>query len=198
MGRKKLLITGFDPFGGETVNASWEAVRQLPDQIGDYDLYKLQIPTVFGLGASIVLEEAAKIRPDVILSVGQAGKRAVITPELVAVNLREARIPDNHGAQPVNKPVVPEGPAAYFSTAPVREMVAAIREAGIQADLSLGAGAFVCNDVFYTLTHHFRDSDTLVGFIHVPVLPVQTGDSRPGMALEQILAGLAAAIHALP
>lgn len=198
MSRKKLLITGFDPFGGETVNTSWESVRRLPDQIGDYDLYKLQIPTVFGLGASRVLEEAAKIRPDAILSVGQAGKRAVITPELVAVNLREARIPDNHGAQPVNTPVVPDGPAAYFATTPVREMVTAIREAGIQAELSLGAGAFVCNDVFYSLSHHFRSSNTLVGFIHVPVLPVQTDNSRPGMELEQILAGLTAAIHALP
>lgn len=198
MSRKKLLITGFDPFGGETVNASWEAVRQLPDRIGNYDLYKLQIPTVFGQGAELVLEEAERIRPDVILSVGQAGKRAVITPELVAVNLREARIPDNHGAQPVNVPVVPEGPAAYFATVPVREMVTAIREAGIQAELSLGAGAFVCNDVFYTLTHHFRDSETLVGFIHIPVLPVQAGIGHPCMSPEQILTGLTAAIHTLP
>lgn len=198
MARKTLLITGFDPFGGETINASWEAVRQLPDRIGDYDLHKLQIPTVFGDGAGLVLKEAEKVRPDVILSIGQAGSRPAITPELVALNLREARIPDNSGAQPVNTPIVPGGPAAWFATAPVRAMSAAIREAGIPGELSCHAGTFVCNDVFYTLSHRFRDSQTLVGFIHIPVLPVQAGDKRPGMPLEQVLAGLTAAIRALP
>lgn len=198
MNRKKLLITGFDPFGGETINASWEAVRQLPDRIGDYDLYKLQIPTIFGQGAELILKEAERIQPDVILSVGQAGKRAVITPELVALNLREARIPDNSGVQPVNVPVIANGPAAYFATAPVRDMVTAIRDAGISAELSCHAGTFVCNDVFYTLSHRFQNSETRVGFIHVPVLPAQAGDDRPGMTPAQILAGLTAAIGTLP
>ena len=144
---KKLLITGFDPFGGADRNPSREAVMALPDVIGDYTLIKLEIPTVFGLAAETVLRAAEALCPDVILCVGQAGGRAAITPEVVAINLREARIPDNHGNQPQNLPVIEGGPAAYFSTLPVRHMVEAVKEEGIPCALSYSAGVFVCNDL---------------------------------------------------
>ncbi len=194
---KKLLITGFDPFGGESINPSWEAVRLLPDQIGCFALTKLQIPTVFGVAAQAVLEAVEKIDPDVILCVGQAGGRSAITPEVVAINLREANIPDNAGNRPVNTPVIPQGPAAYFATVPVRQMVSAINAAGIPGSLSLSAGAFVCNDTLYTLLHRYYGSSTQVGFVHIPYLPQQAPEGKPSMALEQMVAGLAAAIKAL-
>ena len=195
---KKLLVTGFDPFGGESVNPAREAVLRLPDALGGYEITKLEIPTVFGLAAETVLRAAEELRPHAILCVGQAGGRSAITPEVVAINLREASIPDNGGNRPVNQPVVPGGPAAYFSTLPVRDMVAAIKEAGIPAQLSYSAGAFVCNDLLYTLLHRYADTPVLVGFIHVPYLPYQAKEGVPSMALEEIVAGLTRAVLALP
>lgn len=194
---KKLLITGFDPFGGERINPSWEAVKLLPETIGEYALTKLQIPTVFGLAAEAVLAAARDMSPDVILSVGQAGGRKAVTPEVIGINLREAGIPDNMGNRPVNTPVIAGGPDACFATVPVREMVKSITSAGLPAALSFSAGAFVCNDVLYTLLHHYRGTDTRVGFIHVPFLPEQAKENVPSMALSQIVSGLTAAIEAL-
>ena len=191
---KKLLITGFDPFGGERINPSWEAVKLLPETIGEYALTKLQIPTVFGQAAEKVLTAAKELKPDVILSVGQAGGRKAVTPEVIGINLREAGIPDNAGNQPVNTPVVPGGPDAYFSTLPVREMVQSIRTAELPAALSYSAGAFVCNDVLYTHLHHYHGSTTRVGFIHVPYLPEQ---GSPSLPLEQTVAALIAAVQAI-
>ena len=133
---KKLLITGFDPFGGQSVNPSWEAVRLLPERIGAYELTRLEIPTIYGEGAARLLRAAEGLHPDVILSIGQAGGRRGITPEVVGINLREARIPDNSGFQPVNEPIAPDGPAAYFATVPVRAMVAAMTAAGLPCALS--------------------------------------------------------------
>lgn len=194
---KKLLITGFDPFGGGPVNPSWEAVRLLPDRIEGYSLTKLRIPTVFGLAAQAVLDTAESLKPDAILCIGQAGGRSAITPEVAAINLREAGIPDNAGNQPTNTPVIPQGPAAYFATVPVRRMVSAIAAAGIPACLSFSAGAFVCNDTLYTLLHHYSQSQTQVGFVHVPYLPQQAPEGKPSMTLEQMIAGLTAAIEGL-
>ena len=194
---KRLLITGFDPFGGEQINPSWEAVKELPDLIGEYQLTKMQIPTVFGMAAEKILAIAAELNPDVIISVGQAGGRKAVTPEVIGINLREARIPDNTGNQPVNLPVVPDGPDAYFSTLPVREMVAAISSEDIPAALSYSAGAFVCNDVLYTLLHHFKGTHVRIGFIHVPYLPQQAVNGQPAMSKEQILRALTLAISAL-
>ncbi len=195
---KNLLITGFDPFGGESINPSWEAVSRLPQTIGQYQLTKLQIPTVFGEAAKVVLDTSAQLQPHVIICVGQAGGRRGITPEVIGINLREASIPDNAGFTPVNTPVIPGGPDGLFATVPVREMVAALRRAEIPAALSYSAGSFVCNDVLYTLLHHFRDSSTLVGFIHVPFLPQQAGEKVPSLPLETIIQGLTLAIQALP
>ena len=194
---KKLLITGFDPFGGQSVNPSWEAVKLLPDRIGIYELTKLQIPTVFGKAAEAVLAEAQALQPDVILCVGQAGGRSSITPEVVAINLREAKIADNAGNQPVNLPVVTDGPAAYFATVPVRDMVAAMEAAGFPAALSYSAGAFVCNDVLYSVLHHYDASPVRVGFIHVPFLPEQAKEGVPSLPLPQIAQALGSAISAL-
>jgi pyroglutamyl-peptidase len=191
---KKLLITGFDPFGGETVNPAWEAVKKLPDRITDYTLYKLEIPTVFGLAAETVLAKAADFQPDVILCIGQAGGRAAVTPERIAVNIRDARIPDNAGNQPGGEQIAPDGPAAYFATVPVKEMATAIENAGIAATVSNSAGAFVCNDTLYSLLHHYAHTDVKVGFIHVPYLPEQ---GQPNMELEVITKALEAAIEAI-
>ena len=191
---KKLLITGFDPFGGETVNPAWEAVKKLPDRITDYTLYKLEIPTVFGLAAETVLAKATDFQPDVILCIGQAGGRAAVTPERIAVNIRDARIPDNAGNQPGGEQIAPDGPAAYFATIPVKEMAAAIENAGIAATVSNSAGAFVCNDTLYSLLHHYAHTDVKVGFIHVPYLPEQ---GQPNMELEVITKALEAAIEAI-
>ena len=191
---KKLLITGFDPFGGQSINPSWEAVKRLPEEIGEFSLYKLQIPTVFDLAARCVLEKAEAVCPDVIISVGQAGSRSAVTPERVAINIRDARIPDNQGNQPLDAPVVPDGPAAYFSTLPVKAMVENINQTGLPGAISNTAGTFVCNDVLYTLLHHFQGSDVRCGFIHVPWLPEQ---GSPNLALEDIVAALTACIRAL-
>lgn len=194
---KTLLITGFDPFGGENINPSWETVQRLPDQIGIYRLHKLQIPTQFGVAAKKVLETARVIVPDVIISVGQAGGRKGITPEVVAINLQEASIPDNAGQQPTDIPIVADGPAAYFSTLPVRHMVESIKETGIPSHLSFSAGAFVCNDVMYTLLHHFQGTQVKCGFIHVPFLPEQAKANVPFLSLDEMVKGITAAIAAL-
>ena len=191
---KKLLITGFDPFGGAAVNPSWQAVRQLPDRVGDFELCKLEIPTVFDLATRVVLKEAAQFRPDVILCVGQAGGREAVTPERIGVNIRDARIADNAGNQPKGEFVAPDGPAAYFATVPVEKMAQAIEKAGIKASVSNSAGAFVCNDTLYGILHHYAGTDVRCGFIHVPYIPEQ---GSPSMELEQITHALAAAIEAL-
>lgn len=191
--KRRLLITGFEFFGGESINPSWEAVRNLSDCIGDFKLCKLQIPTLFAEAARLVLAKAEEFHPDVILCVGLAGGRHAVTPERIAVNIRDARIPDNAGFRPQGDPVVPGGPAAYFSTLPVKQMVQAIRDASLPAAVSNTAGTYVCNDVFYTLLHHYAHTHVQVGFIHVPYLPQQSSVSLP---LDAIVTALTSAINA--
>ncbi len=191
---KKLLITGFEPFGGETVNPAWEAVSRLPETIGDYTIYKYRIPVVFGEAANLALSQAEALQPDIILSVGQAGGRAAVTPERIAVNIRDAKIPDNAGNQPVGQWVDPLGDAAYFATVPVEAMAAAIRQAGLPGQVSNSAGAFVCNDLLYTLLRHFHGTSTKVGFLHVPYLPEQ---GNPSLPLGDTVKALEAAISVL-
>ena len=190
---KKLLITGFEPFGGETVNPSWEAVDRLPAEISGYALTKLRLPVVFGEAADTVLRVAKKAELDVILCVGQAGGRQAITPELVGINLRHASIPDNKGNGPKDQPILPHGDAAYFSTLPVRQMADAISREGIPSQVSYSAGTYVCNDLLYTLLAHFQGSRTRVGFIHIPYATEQ--GKEPSMDLEQMIRGLTAAIQ---
>ena len=189
----RLLITGFDPFGGAAVNPSWQAVSRLPEQVGDFELCKLEIPTVFGQATRVVLEKAAQFQPDVILCIGQAGGRGAVTPERIGVNIRDARITDNAGNQPRGEFVAPEGPAAYFATVPVMAMADAIEAAGIPATVSNSAGAFVCNDTLYGILHHYAGTDVRCGFIHVPFIPEQ---GEPNMELENIVKALKIAICA--
>ncbi len=193
---KKLLITGFDPFGGESINPAWEAVKLLPDAIRDYELTKLEIPTVFGVAAQTVIDKAEELNPDVIISVGQAGGRASVTPEMVGINLRFATLPDNTGAVPCDIPIIEGGPAAYFSTLPVRAMAKAICDAGLPGAVSYSAGSFVCNDVLYSVLHRFAGTSVRAGFIHVPFLPEQTTD-KPSLSLDKTVAALCAAITAI-
>lgn len=188
---KKLLITGFDPFGDSKINPSWLAVEQLPDKIGQFVLRKRMLPTVYGLAAQAVLEEAAIFCPDVILCIGLATGRNAVTPERIGVNIRDARIPDNAGFQPCGEFIVPDGPAAYFATVPVEKMAQAIRNAQLPGAVSNTAGTFVCNDTLYTLLHHYHNTATQVGFIHIPALPEQ---SETNMLLSQIVCALSAAI----
>lgn len=194
---KHLLITGFDPFGGASVNPSWEAVSRLPDTVGDYRLTRLQIPTVFGLAAKTVLAAAAQDAPDVILCVGQAGGRDAVTPERISINMASARIPDNAGNQPVEAPILPGAPDGMFSTVPVYAMAGAITAAGLPGKISNTAGTFVCNDTLFRLLHHYAGTPVRVGFIHVPWLPEQAKEGAPSMELDDIVAALTAAIGVL-
>lgn len=190
---KKLLITGFEPFGGEEINPSWETVSRLPDEIGGYTLTKLRVPVVFGEAAQVVLAAAEELMPDAILCVGQAGGRGSITPELVAINLRYAKIPDNKGQQPKDEPVTKEGTQAYFSTLPVRQMAEAIAAAGVAAQVSYSAGAYVCNDLFYTLLHRYHNTQTKVGFVHIPYATEQ--GKEPAMKMADMIKGITVAIE---
>lgn len=192
---KKLLITGFEAFGGEAINPSWEAVSRLADKIGEYSLTKLCIPVVFGEAAQKIITAAEEISADAILSVGQAGGRANVTPELVGINLRHAKIPDNLGNQPRDERIIASDADAYFSTLPMRKIAEAINEAGIPSALSYSAGAYVCNDVLFTLLSHFKGAKTRVGFIHIPY-SVEQG-KNPSMNLTDIIRALTLAIENL-
>ena len=193
---KHLLITGFDPFGGECVNPSWEAVSRLPDTVGPWRLTKLQIPTVFGLAARTVLAAAGE-GMDAIVCVGQAGGRDAVTVERIAINMASATIADNHGSMPNEEPVIPGGPDGIFATVDVAAMARAVCDAGLPGKISNTAGTFVCNDTLYRLLHRFAGSGTRVGFIHVPHLPDQAGEGKPSMELADIIAALTAAIGAI-
>jgi len=186
---KTLLVTGFDPFGGETINPSWQAVCRLPDVIGAWRIERLELPTVFGKAAQTALQRAKNA--DAVLCIGQAGGRNAVTPEYVAINLRHATIFDNEGNMPRDIPVIDGAPKAYFSTLPVRKMVEAIEKEGIAAKVSYSAGTFVCNDLLYTLLHEGVNA----AFIHVPYIPEQ--GKEPSMPLETITRALVAAISAL-
>lgn len=191
---KKLLITGFDPFDGHASNPSWAAVQQLPEVVGNYKLCKLNIPTLYEAAANLVLDAAQALQPDVILCIGLAGGRDAVTPERIAVNIRDARIPDNSGKLCNGERIAADGPAAYFATVPVERMVQAIRNCSIPGAVSNTAGTYVCNDVLYTLLHHFSATSTRVGFIHVPNTPEQAAVSLP---LDKTVQALIAAIEAL-
>ena len=194
---KHLLITGFDPFGGGSVNPSWEAVSRLPDEIGGWRLTKLRIPTIFAAAAETVLDAAAGTSPDVILCVGQAGGRDAVTPERIAINMASAKTPDNAGNLPQEAPILPGGPDGIFSTVPVAAMAEAICAAGLPGKVSNTAGTYVCNDTLYRLLSHYAGTGTRVGFIHVPQLPEQAKEGTPSLELTQIVAALTAAIGAL-
>ena len=194
---KHLLITGFDPFDGADINPAWEAVSRLPDTVGGFRLTKLMIPTRFQTAGEKVLEAAAADPADVILCVGQAGGRAAVTPERIAVNLMDATISDNAGVSPKEQPCIEGGPDGLFSTLPVKAMAQAICDAGLPGQVSLSAGTFVCNDTLYRLLYRFRGTDTKVGFVHVPFLPGQANGRYPSMELRDMVRALVAIICVL-
>ena len=169
-------------------------MKLLPDRIADFRLCKLQIPTIFGKAAEEVLKAAANEKPDIILCIGQAGGREAVTPERIAVNIRDARIPDNAGQMPQGEFVIEGAPAAYFATVPVKQMAEAILSKGIPGKVSNTAGTFVCNETLYRLLHHYEGTRTRVGFIHVPYLPEQ---GTPSLPMEQTTTALQAAIESL-
>ena len=199
----KILLTGFEPFGGETVNPSWEAVERLRAPEGT-ELQKLRLPTAFRAAGERLRVELARERPDLTLCVGQAAGREAITPERLGVNLMDAAIPDNAGFQPSEEPVIPGAPAAYFARLPVKELAAAILAEGIPARVSNSAGLFVCNALFFRLLHEQETCypNMRGGFLHVPCLPSQAkrlgkGKTLPSMELEEIVRGLEAALEML-
>ena len=172
----KALVTGFDPFGGDAINPSFEAVRRLPARIATLEVVSAELPTSFKRALPKLRALIKREQPDIVLCVGLAADRAAISIEKVAVNWDEARIADNDGAMPVDKPIVPRAPAAYFSTLPVAAIVDALTRAGLRAEMSMSAGTFVCNHVFYGLMHSVnRAAGTKrvlhAGFVHVPALP---------------------------
>jgi pyroglutamyl-peptidase len=197
---KTVLLTGFDPFDGAAINPSWEAVRQLDGWSGDdFRVVARELPCVFGRSIEALCGFVDEVRPDVVIAVGQAGGRPEISVERIAINVDDARIVDNAGQQPVDVPIVADGPAAYFTTLPIKAMVAAIRSRGLKAGVSQTAGTFVCNHVFYALMHHLRGLPVKAGFIHVPFLPEQAAaypvQPTASMTLEEIVAGLRVAVE---
>ena len=190
----KVLVTGFEPFGGERINPSFEALRRLPARLGPLTVATQALPVVYGATLPALFAAIAANQPDIVLSVGLAGGRAELSLERVAINIDDARIPDNAGNQPIDRPVVAGGPAAYFATLPIKAAVAALREAGLPAAVSNSAGTFLCNHVFYGLMHEIATGQRPFrgGFLHLPFLPSQAArqPGTPSMALEQIVEGI--------
>lgn len=197
----KILVTGFDPFGGELVNPAIETVKRLRDNISGAEIIKLEIPTVCHKSLRIIEEAVVKYDPDVVLSIGQAGGRPDITIERVGINVDDCRIPDNEGNQIIDEPVYPDGPAAYFVTIPIKVMVQRIQSRGIPASISNTAGTFVCNHVTYGVCHMLaaKYPGKRSGFIHIPFLPQQVIDKKnmPSMSQDVLVEGIEAAIEAI-
>ena len=197
----KVLLTAFEPFGGESVNSAQETAALVKDEIAGAKIVKMTVPVMFGKSIEAVVSAIRREQPDAVLCLGQAGGRAELTPERVAINIDDARIPDNEGNQPVDRPIFPDGAPAYFSTLPVKAMVRAIREAGVPASLSNSAGTFVCNHLMYGLLYHAARSwpEMRCGFMHLPFLPEQVKDKpgTPCLPREELAAGVEAAIKVI-
>ena len=191
----QILITGFEPFGGQRVNPSWEVARGLQGRrIAGAQLQAVQLPCVFDQSLDVLRQALQRWRPQVVLALGQAEGRCDIALERVAINVNDARIADNAGAQPVDTPVLAGAPAAFFSTLPIKRILSGLRAAGLPASVSQTAGTFVCNHVFYGLMHALQDSPVRAGFIHLPLLPEQAagwpGATPPSLALACQLQGI--------
>ncbi|NJE11005.1 pyroglutamyl-peptidase I [Thermococcus sp. MAR1] len=185
----KVLITGFEPFGGEEINPSWEAVSGLPDEIDGAEIIKRQLPVTFNGVRKILPRLIMEERPDVVILTGQAGGRPNITVERVAINVMDSKMPDNKGFAPEDEPVFEGAPAAYFATLPIKAIVRALREAKIPAGISNTAGTYVCNTAMFTALHTIAVAgmETKAGFIHVPFSHEQALEKpRPSMAVETI------------
>ncbi|WP_394011708.1 pyroglutamyl-peptidase I [Anaerococcus cruorum] len=196
----KILVTGFDPFGGEPTNPAIESVKRIDDNIEGAEIIKLEIPTVFHKAADVVEAKIKEVNPDVVLSIGQAGGRYGITVERVAINEDDARIEDNEGNQPIDVAIREDGAPAYFSTLPIKAMVEEIKKENLPASVSNTAGTFVCNHIMYQdLYLAEKYGNIKAGFIHVPFLTEQVVDKKDtaSMSLEDIVKGLNAAIRAI-
>jgi len=192
----RVLLTGFDAFGGDSLNPSWLAVRALHGRrIGKHQVVAAQLPTVFDAARVALTRLLRDHKPALVIAVGQAGGRAAISLERIAINVNDARIADNAGGQPVDTPVLAGGPAAYFTTLPIKAILQALQREGIAAEVSQTAGTFVCNHVFYGLMHELATrrgfQRTRGGFIHVPWLPEQ---GQPSMTTQELVRGLRVAI----
>lgn len=198
----RVLVTYFAPFGTDQENASALAAKLLPEKIGDAQVVTAELPVAFGAAETALKQAIARVSPDLVLCTGQAEGTAEMHLERVAVNLRDARMPDNEGNAPDETPVCPDGPAAYFATIPVKRLAEALRKAGIPAVVSDSAGTYVCNDVMYTLLHTLSQGTehALGGFVHVPLAPLQAAQrtgSVPSMASSVAASGLRHIIAAL-
>jgi pyroglutamyl-peptidase len=182
----KILITGFEAFAGETINPSWEVAKRFDGQIlSGANLVAVQLPCAFSTSL-LALSEAVRVhQPNAVLALGQADGRSDFSIERVAINVCDARIPDNEGAQPIDEPVIADGPAAYFSTLPIKKMASQLKAQGHPVAISQKAGTFVCNQVFYGLQHLLRETQVLSGFVHVPLTPAQVA-SRSGASLASM------------
>ena len=191
-----VLVTGFEPFGGQVLNPSWMAAQALHGRdVAGHRLIGARLPTEFGHSIQVLRDLVHRLRPALVVCTGQAGGRTALSLERVAINVDDARITDNGGAQPVDTPVVAGGPAAYFTTLPIKAMLAALLAEGINAEVSQTAGTFVCNHVFYALMHELATRHDLRrtrgGLVHLPWLPAQ---GQPSMRLDEIVQGLRIAI----
>ncbi len=197
----KVLLTAFDPFGGDTVNPANEAVKRVSNNVNGVEVVKVEVPTVFHKSIDVVAKAIEEEKPDAVFCIGQAGGRAELTPERVAINIDDARIADNEGNQPIDVKVFEDGEPAYFATLPIKAMVAAIRNAGIPSSVSNTAGTFVCNHLMYGVLYTLAKKYPGVrgGFMHVPFIPEQviTRANTPSMALSDIVKGIEAAITAI-
>jgi len=195
-----VLVTGFEPFGGERTNPSWEVCTRLPKEISGMRVQTCRVPCRFRRAIEVVAEAIERVRPVLVVCLGQAGGRSRIGIERVAINVDDARIPDNAGAQPVDELVAANGPPAYFATLPVKAMAAAVRAAGVPAEVSNTAGTFVCNHLMYGVLHGLAVSGSRAraGFIHVPYSEEQAAGHRdsPSMAIDTMVKGVVAAIAA--
>lgn len=194
----RILLTGFEPFAGDALNPSGLVCRALHGQrVAHATVHAVELPCVFGQALRVLDEALAATSPVLVLALGLAAGRAEISVERVAINVDDARIPDNAGAQPVDVAVVEGGPAAWFSTLPVKAIVAALQRAGLPAAVSQTAGTFVCNHVFYGLQHRLAGSAVRSGFVHVPLVDALTY-AHPGMAalpLEDLVRGVRIALE---
>jgi pyroglutamyl-peptidase len=193
----KVLVTGFEPFGGEKINPSWEAVKELPEKIGNAEIIKHQLPVSFKGVREKLPKIIEDVRPDVVVLTGQAGGRVNITVERVAINVMDARMEDNEGYKPEDEPIFEDAPAAYFATIPVKRIVNALRENKIPAMVSNSAGTYVCNTAMYTALHYIAINglEAKAGFIHVPYIPEQVLEKpQPSMSLEMIRKAIEIAI----
>ena len=191
----KILVTGFEPFATSSLNPSGEIIKAL---IGD-DLVTAILPVVFGQASAQLRELIDLHKPTAVLCLGQAEGRSMMTPERIAINLDDARIADNAGNQPLEQRIIADGPDGHFSTLPIEKMVASMKAAGIPASISLSAGTFVCNHIFYVLQDYLKDSSIKSGFMHVPLMDEQRREfpTLPTMPIRQMIAGVEIALNVL-